>query len=36
VLWLGFATLRGLRNGSLLAAEPIAAAMPPSAAGAAG
>lgn len=36
VLWLAFATLRGLRDGSLLAAEPIAAALPPSAAGAAG
>jgi tellurite resistance protein len=36
VLWLAFATVRGLRDGSLLSAEPIAAALPPSAAGAAG
>jgi tellurite resistance protein len=36
VLWLAFATVRGLRDGSLLSAEPIAAAPPPSAAGAAG
>ncbi len=36
VLWLAFATLRGLRNGSLLSAEPVAAALSPSAAGAAG
>jgi tellurite resistance protein len=31
VLWLGFATVRGLRDGSLLAPEPVAAITPVSA-----
>jgi len=28
ILWLGFATVRGLRDGSLLAPEPIASIQP--------
>jgi tellurite resistance protein len=31
VLWLGFATVRGLRDGSLLAPEPVASITPLSA-----
>ena len=31
VLWLGFATVRGLRDGSLLAPEPVANIIPASA-----